>query len=52
MIWSCEGVWRVPFVLCDDEMREPANIVGSELRYPDRTGEISAITNYPKPGRS
>jgi hypothetical protein len=38
---------RSPLALCDAETLEQENLVGSELRYPDRTGETYAITYNP-----
>ena len=39
---------RSPLALCNAETLETENLVGSELRYPDRTGETYAITYNPK----
>ena len=38
---------RSPLALCDAETLESENLVASELRYPDRTGETYAITYNP-----
>jgi hypothetical protein len=38
---------RSPLVLCDAETLEYENLVASDLRYPDRTGEIYGITYSP-----
>ena len=38
---------RSPLALCDAETLETDNLVASELRYPDRTGETYAITYNP-----
>ena len=38
---------RSPLALCDAETLEAENLVGSELRYPDRIGETYAITYNP-----
>ena len=38
---------RSPLALCDAETLEAENLVASELRYPDRTGETYAITYNP-----
>ena len=49
------NVWRpisgpllsFPLALCDATTLAPENLVGSDLRYPDRTGETYAITYNP-----
>jgi hypothetical protein len=38
---------RSPLALCDATTLSEENLVGSELRYPDRTGETYAITYNP-----
>jgi hypothetical protein len=38
---------RSPLALCDAETLQTENLVTSELRYPDRTGETYAITYNP-----
>ena len=38
---------RSPLALCDAATLESENLVASELRYPDRTGETYAITYNP-----
>ncbi|HYM72863.1 MAG TPA: CmcJ/NvfI family oxidoreductase [Stellaceae bacterium] len=38
---------RSPLALCDAESLEQENLVGSDLRYPDRTGETYAVTYNP-----
>jgi hypothetical protein len=38
---------RSPLALCDAQTLSEENLVGSELRYPDRTGETYAITFNP-----
>ncbi len=38
---------RSPLALCDAETLETENLVASELRYPNRTGETYAITYNP-----
>ncbi|HEX3860893.1 MAG TPA: CmcJ/NvfI family oxidoreductase [Stellaceae bacterium] len=38
---------RSPLALCDATTLSPENLIGSELRYPDRTGETYAITHNP-----
>jgi hypothetical protein len=38
---------RSPLALCDAGTLETGNLVASELRYPDRTGETYAITYNP-----
>ena len=38
---------RSPLALCDAATLESENLVGSDLRYPDRTGETYAITYNP-----
>jgi hypothetical protein len=53
--FAIDNVWRPiagallrsPLGLCDAETLETENLVVSELRYPDRTGETYAITNNP-----
>jgi hypothetical protein len=50
------NVWRPitgpvksnPLALCDARSLDPADLVPSELRYPDRTGEIYAVTYSPR----
>jgi hypothetical protein len=50
------NVWRpiagpvrsTPLALCDARSLDPADLVPSELRYPDRTGEIYAVTYNPR----
>lgn len=50
------NVWRpirgpvesTPLALCDARTVDPADLVRSELRYPDRTGEIYAVTYSPR----
>ncbi len=50
------NVWRpiagpvrsTPLALCDARSLDPADLVRSELRYPDRTGEIYAVTYNPR----
>ncbi len=50
------NVWRpikgpvqsTPLALCDAGTVDPADLVPSELRYPDRTGEIYAVTYSPR----
>ena len=38
---------RSPLALCDATTLSEENLVGSELRYPDRTGETYAVTYNP-----
>jgi len=38
---------RSPLALCDAASLEYDNLVASDLRYPDRTGEIYAVTYNP-----
>ena len=38
---------RSPLVLCDATTLSEENLVGSELRYPDRTGETYVVTYNP-----
>jgi hypothetical protein len=38
---------RSPLALCDASTLSQENLVGSELRYPDRTGETYAVTYNP-----
>jgi hypothetical protein len=38
---------RSPLALCDAESLETENLVGSDLKYPDRTGETYAVTYNP-----
>ncbi|HVC56525.1 MAG TPA: CmcJ/NvfI family oxidoreductase [Stellaceae bacterium] len=38
---------RSPLALCDAQTLAEENLVGSELRYPDRTGETYAVTYNP-----
>jgi hypothetical protein len=38
---------RSPLALCDATTLSPENLVASELRYPDRTGETYAVTFNP-----
>ena len=38
---------RSPLALCDAQTLSEENLVGSELRYPDRTGETYAVTYNP-----
>ena len=38
---------RSPLVLCDSQTLEYDNLLASDLRYPDRTGETYAITYNP-----
>jgi hypothetical protein len=38
---------RSPLALCDAETLESENLVASDLRYPDRTGETYAVTYNP-----
>jgi hypothetical protein len=38
---------RSPLTLCDAQTLAEENLVGSELRYPDRTGETYAVTYNP-----
>jgi hypothetical protein len=38
---------RSPLALCDATSLSEENLVGSELRYPDRTGETYAVTYNP-----
>jgi hypothetical protein len=40
-------VLRSPLALCDASTLSQENLVASELRYPDRTGEIYAVTYNP-----
>ncbi|HXZ00743.1 MAG TPA: CmcJ/NvfI family oxidoreductase [Stellaceae bacterium] len=50
------NVWRpikgpvksAPLALCDAGSLDPADLVVSELRYPDRTGEIYLVTYNPR----
>jgi len=50
------NVWRpikgpveaVPLALCDARSLDPADLVRTELRYPDRTGEIYTVTWNPR----
>jgi hypothetical protein len=35
---------RSPLALCDASSLEDENLVASDLRYPDRTGEIYGVT--------
>jgi len=37
-----------PLALCDARSLDPADLVPSELRYPDRTGETYAVTYSPR----
>jgi hypothetical protein len=39
---------RSPLALCDAASLEDENLVASDLRYPDRTGEIYGVTYNPK----
>lgn len=39
---------RSPLALCDAETLEEENLVASDLRYPDRTGEIYGVTYNPR----
>ncbi len=41
-------VKRTPLALCDAQSLDPADLVVSELRYPDRTGEIYLVTYSPR----
>jgi hypothetical protein len=53
--YAINNVWRPiagpllsnPLALCDAASLEDANLVASELRYPDRTGEIYGVTYNP-----
>jgi hypothetical protein len=53
--YAINNLWRPlvgpllsnPLALCDAETLEDENLVGSDLRYPDRTGEIYGITYNP-----
>jgi hypothetical protein len=53
--YAINNVWRPiagpllrsPLALCDAESLEDANLVASDLRYPDRTGEIYGVTYSP-----
>ena len=38
---------RSPLALCDAQSLSEENLVGSDLRYPDRTGETYAVTYNP-----
>ena len=38
---------RSPLALCDAQTLSEENLVASELRYPDRTGETYAVTYNP-----
>ena len=38
---------KSPLALCDAQSLADANLISSDLRYPDRTGEIQAITYNP-----
>jgi hypothetical protein len=38
---------RSPLALCDAQTLSEENLVGSDLRYPDRTGETYAVTYNP-----
>jgi hypothetical protein len=38
---------RSPLALCDAQTLSPENLVASDLRYPDRTGETYAVTYNP-----
>jgi hypothetical protein len=38
---------RSPLVLCDSQTLDYENLLPSDLRYPDRTGEIYAVTYNP-----
>lgn len=38
---------RSPLALCDAQTLSQENLVGSDLRYPDRTGETYAVTYNP-----
>jgi hypothetical protein len=54
--FAINNVWRPiagpllssPLALCDAQTLESENLVASELRYPDRTGETYAVTYNPK----
>ena len=39
---------RSPLALCDAQTLSQDNLVGSDLRYPDRTGETYAVTYNPQ----
>jgi len=39
---------RSPLALCDAQTLSEENLVGSDLRYPDRTGETYAVTYNPE----
>ena len=38
---------RSPLALCDAQTLSQENLLGSDLRYPDRTGETYAVTYNP-----
>jgi hypothetical protein len=38
---------RSPLALCDAQTLAEENLVASDLRYPDRTGEVYAVTHNP-----
>jgi hypothetical protein len=50
-VWRSIGVVPVldtPLALCDARSVGPADLVASELRYPERTGEISLVRHRPE----
>src|SRR6201998_3306538 len=36
-----------PVALCDAQSLEERNLIASDLKYPDRTGETYSVTNNP-----
>ena len=50
-VWRSTGpvpVLDTPLALCDARSVRPEDLVATELRYPDRTGEISMVRHRPE----